>query len=162
MRKIVIFVAGIVLGAAAGFAAAIFAYPFIFLDDIVATETLEDGATRRLLARGSFMHANPRDPIHYGSGAVTVYGDLVRLEADFRVGPGPRYHVYLVPERGITPQTAIPKTKYVDLGRLKAFSGSQNYPVPAGVDAAAYPSVVIWCEQFGVLISPAELRPSAR
>ena len=157
-RTILIFSTGIILGAAAGFAAAIFAYPFIFLDDIVAAEKLEDGAARQLAARGSFIHANPRDPIHYGSGTVTVYRDLVRLETDFRVGPGPKYHVYLVPERGITPQTAVPTTKYVDLGRLKAFSGSQNYALPSGVDAAAYDSVVIWCEQFGVLISPAELR----
>jgi hypothetical protein len=47
---------------------------------------------------------------------------------------------------------------YVDLGRLKAFKGSQNYPVPPGIDLARYPSVVIWCEQFGVLISPAALK----
>jgi hypothetical protein len=162
MRKnLLIFAAGIVLGTAAGFAAAIFVYPFLFLDDIVAAEKLEAGTERPVVARGSFIHANPRDPIHYGSGAVTVYRDLVRLEADFRVGPGPKYHVYLVPQRGITPRTAVPKTRYVDLGRLKAFSGSQNYPVPANVDPAAYESVVIWCEQFGVLISPAELsRPS--
>ena len=49
------------------------------------------------------------------------------------------------------------QTMFVDLGRLKAFKGSQNYAVPAGVDIAQYKSVVIWCEQFGVLISPARL-----
>jgi len=26
----------------------------------------------------------------------------------------------------------VAKTMYVDLGRLKAFKGSQNYPVPPG------------------------------
>ncbi len=46
---------------------------------------------------------------------------------------------------------------FVDLGRLKAFKGSQNYTVPAGVSLSNYGSVVIWCEQFGVLISPAKL-----
>jgi hypothetical protein len=46
---------------------------------------------------------------------------------------------------------------FVDLGRLKAFKGSQNYALPAGVEIARYASVVIWCEQFGVLISPAAL-----
>jgi hypothetical protein len=46
---------------------------------------------------------------------------------------------------------------FVDLGRLKAFKGSQNYEVPVGVDVAKFDSVVIWCEQFGVLISPAAL-----
>jgi hypothetical protein len=46
---------------------------------------------------------------------------------------------------------------YVDLGGLRAFKGSQRYPIPDGVDLANYPSVVIWCERFSVLISPADL-----
>jgi len=32
---------------------------------------------------------------------------------------------------------------------------------PAGVDPLKYASVVIWCEHFGVLISPAKLDPAA-
>jgi len=28
------------------------------------------------------------------------------------------------------------------------------------VDLADYPSVVIWCERFSVLISPADLKPA--
>ena len=32
-----------------------------------------------------------------------------------------------------------------------------SFPIPAGLDVAAFASVVIWCEQFGVLISPATL-----
>lgn len=59
----------------------------------------------------------------------------------------------------MTPATDVAKSIFIDLGRLKAFKGSQNYPLPAGVNPAAYGSVVIWCEQFGVLISPAELKP---
>ena len=50
-----------------------------------------------------------------------------------------------------------PTRCYVDLGALRAFEGSQKYAVPAGVDLARYASVVIWCERFGVLISPADL-----
>ena len=110
------------------------------------------------MAKGAFIHANPSDPIHHGKGGVTVYQDLLHLEGDFEVGPGPKFHVYLVPEKNVVPSTNVAKTMYVDLGRLKAFKGSQNYPVPTGVDLAKYPSVVIWCEQFGVLISPATLK----
>jgi hypothetical protein len=33
----------------------------------------------------------------------------------------------------------------------------QKYPVPAGVDLTKFPSVVIWCQQFSVIISPADL-----
>ena len=41
--------------------------------------------------------------------------------------------------------------------QCNAFKGSQRYPIPAGVNLKNYPSVVIWCEAFGVLISPADL-----
>lgn len=88
---------------------------------------------------------------------VKVFDDLVHIEADFEVGPGPKYHVYLVPLDAVTPSTEVPKTMFVDLGRLKAFKGSQNFSVPAGIDHKTYKHVVIWCEQFGVLISPAKL-----
>ena len=151
------FLAGGMLGVAAGFALGIFVYPYLFLADIVASDKVEAAARRSVLARGSFVHANPADPIHYGKGRVTVYDGLLHLEPDFEVGPGPKFHVYLVPEKNVTPSTRVAQTMFVDLGRLRAFKGSQNYALPAGVDVARYGSVVIWCEQFGVLISPAAL-----
>ena len=157
-KAIAIFVVGIVLGTAAGFAAGIFFYPYIFLADIVASDKVDNPSARTIVATGMFIHANPRDPIHYGKGKLTVYQDLVHLDGDFEVGPGPKFHVYLVPERNVIPSTNVAKTMYVDLGRLKAFKGSQNYPIPAGVDLTKYGSVVVWCEQFGVLISPAALK----
>ncbi|HEY8555601.1 MAG TPA: DM13 domain-containing protein [Burkholderiales bacterium] len=150
---------GLLFGGGAGFVLGIFVYPFLFLNDIVATEAAPDAAAGPLLARGQFIHANPSDPLHYGKGGVRVYRDVLHLEADFEVGPGPKYHVYLVPLDEVTPDTEVEETMYVDLGRLKAFKGSQNYPIPAGVDIGKYPHVVIWCEQFNVLISPARLEP---
>src|SRR5574341_910310 len=148
-KSIIIFFVGGLLGTAAGFALGIFVYPYIFLADIVATEKVEDKAARKVVATGMFIHANPRDPIHYGKGKLTVYEDLVHLDGDFEVGPGPKFHVYLVPEANVIPSTNVARTMFVDLGRLKAFKGSQNYAVPAGVDLRKYGSVVIWCEQFG-------------
>jgi len=47
---------------------------------------------------------------------------------------------------------------FVDLGGLRAFKGSQRYSIPAGVNLKDYQSVIIWCERFGVLISPADLK----
>ncbi|MCZ6731412.1 MAG: DM13 domain-containing protein [Gammaproteobacteria bacterium] len=89
--------------------------------------------------------------MHYGGGAVTVYDDTVHLESDFEVGgPGPKFHVYLVPSPDIASASQVKGTMFVDLGRLHAFKGSQNYGVPAGVNLSNYGSVVIWCEQFGV------------
>ena len=157
LRSFVGFVVGGLLGGAAGFAVGIFVYPYIFLADIVASDRVDDADRRQVVARGTFIHANPSDPIHHGQGEATVYQDLVHLEASFEVGPGPKYHVYLVPEADVTPDTDVAKTMFVDLGRLRAFKGSQNYELPAGLQLEKYPSLVIWCEQFGVLISPAKL-----
>ena len=157
LRSIVIFLAGGLLGTLVGIAIGIFVYPYVFLADIVAADQVTDRDRRAVLATGSFVHVNPSDPIHYGSGKVTVYQDLVHLEDDFEVGPGPKFHVYLVPARDIMDAATVSGSMFVDLGRLRAFSGSQNYPIPAGLDVAAFGSVVIWCEQFGVLISPATL-----
>lgn len=147
---------GIILGGFGGFASGIFLFPFLFPPPPV-NETVLDVDEHDIVARGKFIHANPSDPVHYGRGRVTVYDELVHLESDFQVGPGPKFHVYLVPEADVTPDTLVQETMYVDLGRLKAFSGSQNYPIPDGVDLKDFKSVVVWCEQFNVLISPASL-----
>ena len=157
-KTIIVFVIGALLGTAGGFALGIFFYPYVFLADIVASDQVENKGSKKVVASGEFIHANPKDPIHYGKGKVTAYQDLVHLGADFEVGPGPKFHVYLVPEKNVIPSTNVARTMFVDLGWLKAFKGSQNYPVPPGVDLAKYESVVIWCEQFGVLISPATLK----
>jgi len=157
MNKLMIgLVTGAVIGALAGFAAGIFYFSFLFLPSSV-NETVADMQERKLVASGTFLHADPGDPIHYGSGGVRLYKNLLRLEADFEVGPGPKYHVYLVPDAWVTPDTRVEETMFVDLGRLKAFSGSQNYRIPPGLDLADYKTVVIWCEHFNALISPALL-----
>ncbi len=157
MRQFLIFIVGGLLGLMGGFAVGIFVYPYIFLADVVANEQLQDAAQKQVVATGTFIHADPSDPIHYGRGGVTVYADALQTGSDFEVGPGPKYHVYLVPGDNVTPETAVDETMYVDLGRLRAFKGSQVFEIPAGVDIRSYKSVVIWCEQFGVLISPAAL-----
>ena len=111
-----------------------------------------------MVAEGTFIHANPSDPIHWGKGSVTVRQDSVYLGTDFEVGPGPKYHVYLVPKGQIRANGDLQGQMFIDLGRLRAFKGSQRYAIPAGLDLSKYQSLVIWCEQFSVLISPADLR----
>ena len=143
------------LGLVAGVAAGIFVYPYIFLADVVASD--EVPTARRLVADGKFVHVNPGDPIHYGKGAVSVYDGVVHLESDFEVGPGPKFHVYLVPAAPVTAERDVSQSMFVDLGRLRAFKGSQNYSIPPGLDLQKFRSVVIWCEHFSVLISPAAL-----
>lgn len=148
---------GGVLGVVGGFAGGIFVFPYLFPPPPV-NESVDSATSSEIVATGSFIHANPSDPVHYGKGRVSVYPKLVHLETDFEVGPGPKFHVYLVPDADITPSTRVQDSMFVDLGRLKAFTGSQNYPIPDGVDLDEFKSVVIWCEQFDVLISPAALK----
>jgi hypothetical protein len=158
-RGLLIFVFGGVLGTGFGFALGILAFPYIFPPP-PATEQLTEADRSPLVATGNFIHANPSDPVHYGSGKVSVYEKTVFLEADFEVGPGPKYHVYLVPRANVRQNSDVADTMFVDLGRLRAFKGSQRYEIPAGVDLRKYQSVVIWCEAFSVLISPADLKPA--
>jgi electron transfer DM13 len=150
------FLFGGLIGTLVGLGLGIFLFPYIFPPP-AARETLNREESGEVVAKGTFIQPNPNDPIHYGKGAVSVYPRTVFLGEDFEVGPGPDFHVYLVPKAEIRSSSDVENTMYVDLGRLRAFKGSQNYEIPAGVDLAKFPSVVIWCQQFSVLISPADL-----
>jgi len=162
MKRIIItLIAGAIGGTAFGFALGIFVYPFWFLQE-PAMERLAASADRTEVAAGTFIHVNRSDPIHWGKGAVSIYREpkkdaVVFLHDSFEVGPGPRFHVYLVDRPNIQSREDFRASQRIDLGRLHAFSGSQVYPVPSGTALAGYRSVVIWCKEFGVLISPATL-----
>jgi hypothetical protein len=155
-RSIVIFLAGGVLGTVFGVAVGFFVFPYVFPPP-EAMDTLTAEEQTAVVARGTFVQANPSDPIHYGRGTVTVYDEVVFLNSDFEVGPGPAFHVYLVPKAQVRESADVKGTMFIDLGKLRAFKGSQKYSIPAGVTLTNYSSVVIWCAEFGVLISPADL-----
>lgn len=171
-RGLAIFFLGGILGTAFGVALGFFFFPFVFppppaMEQLTQADVATSApavapkqAAAALVATGTFIHANPKDPVHWGRGRVSVYERTVFLESDFEVGPGPAFHVYLVPAANIRDAAAVKDTMFIDLGGLRAFKGSQRYPIPAGVDLKNYPSAVIWCERFGVLISPADLTPA--
>lgn len=156
MRWLKGFFFGALFGTLLGIAVGIFLFPYLFPPP-EAMETLNRTETGALVAKGTFIQPNPNDPVHTGTGDVSVYPRTVFLGENFEVGPGPDFHVYLVPKSDIRSSSDVSDTMYVDLGRLRAFKGSQNYTIPAGVDLKKFPSVVIWCQQFSVLISPADL-----
>lgn len=157
IRSIAVFVAGAVLGTAFGVALGFFLFPYYFPPPPAAEQLSATEQATSALAKGTFIHANPSDPIHWGKGSVSVREGSVFLGEDFEVGPGPKFHVYLVPKSRIRSSGDLKEQKFIDLGRLRSFKGSQRYALPAGLDLAAYKSVIIWCEQFSVLISPADL-----
>ena len=79
-------------------------------------------------------------------GGLTV----LRLE-NFKSTNGPNVHLYLA-----TDKTA---SNFIDLGRLKANNGNQNYNIPVGTDLSKYNLVLIWCKDFSVLFGSAQLKP---
>ena len=132
------------------------------VDETMPEEMMRDGAPV-VVSRGQFRDA---DPVHAGSGTATLYQlpdgtHLVRFE-DFETTNGPDLVVYLSTHPDPRSADDVAQNDYVELGPLKGNIGNQNYLVPAATDIDSIGSVVIWCELFGVLFSPAPLAaPSA-
>ena len=108
--------------------------------------------TSNLLLTGSFVGVG--DGIHDAQGIAKVIpieggGNVLRLE-DLVVTNGPDLYVYLSTDKSAS--------DFVDLGRLKANIGNQNYPIPAGTDMTKYDTVLIWCRAFSVLFGSADLK----
>src|SRR5436190_22921359 len=122
-RGLVIFLLGGVLGTGFGVALGFFLFPYVFPPP-PAAETLLESDRSALAATGTFIHANPSDSIHWGRGKVSVHERAVFLEPDFEVGPGPAFHVYLVPKANIRKSSDLGDAMFVDLGQLRAFKGS--------------------------------------
>ncbi|MGP1256637.1 MAG: DM13 domain-containing protein [Kiloniellales bacterium] len=70
---------------------------------------------------------------------------------------GPDLEVWLVEAADPASSDDVKASEWLSLGPLKGNKGYQIYPVPEGTPISSYHSVVIWCDQFGVLFSPASL-----
>ncbi len=108
--------------------------------------------TSDLLFTGSFVGVG--DGIHDAQGIAKVIpieggSNVLRLE-DLVVTNGPDLYVYLSTDKSAS--------DFVNLGRLKANIGNQNYPIPAGTDMTKYDTVLIWCRAFSVLFGSADLK----
>lgn len=100
---------------------------------------------------GDFMGVN--DGIHDAEGKAKILtisdgSQILRLE-DFRSTNGPDVHLYL--------STDKQASDFIDLGRLKANNGNQNYQIPINTDFSKYKYVLIWCQPFSVLFGSAQL-----
>lgn len=112
------------------------------------SQTLEEN--KNILV-GDFMGVN--DGIHNAEGKAKILtlsdgSQILRLE-DFRSTNGPDVHLYL----SIDKQAS----DFIDLGRLKANIGNQNYPIPLDTDFNKYKYVLIWCQPFSVLFGSTQL-----
>src|ERR687887_527139 len=116
---------------------------------INATTPTAVASTRRT---GSFIGAG--DGFHNAEGLAKVIplGDgrtILRLE-NFKSTNGPNVHLYLSTDKAAS--------NFIDLGRLKANNGNQNYNIPIGTDLSKYNMALIWCKDFSVLFGSAQLK----
>ena len=124
---------------------------------ITTTETIKqrqqsNATTAHNVMTGSFIGAG--DGFHNAEGLARVIqvrdgSTILRLE-NFKSTNGPNVHLYLATDKGAS--------NFIDLGRLKASNGNQNYNIPHGTDLAKYNMVLIWCKDFSVLFGSAQLK----
>lgn len=101
---------------------------------------------------GSFVGVD--DGIHNAEGiakiiSLTDNSNILRLDG-LKATNGPDLYVYLATDNSASDT--------VNLGRLKANNGNQNYDIPLGTDLSKYDTVLIWCKAFSVLFGSAELK----
>ena len=122
----------------------------IMMEDTITEDTMMED-TIPISYSGTFVGIG--DGIHDAQGnAFTIPleegGDVLRLE-NFKSTNGPDLYVYL--------STDDKATEFINLGKLKASSGNQNYEIPNDVDLGKYNKVLVWCKAFGVLFGSAEI-----
>ncbi len=126
--------------------------------DREVSETLVGEEALELVASGTFVDA---DRAHKGTGTATIFqnadGSYVLRLTEFEVTNGPDLEVWLSSAPDPTSSRDVSNGSWLALGQLKGNIGDQNYQIPAGTNITDFGSVVIWCEQFGVLFSPASL-----
>ncbi len=125
----------------------------ITLDTIKQRQQQRSNAiTARSMMKGSFVGAG--DGFHDAEGLAKVISlegghTILRLE-NFKSTNGPNVHLYLATDKAAS--------NFIDLGRLKANNGNQNYNIPNGTDLAKYNMGLIWCKDFSVLFGSAQLK----
>ena len=165
MGRSLAFIAGLLLGGAAGAGGMLVAFPFIFPPPVVLEKAPQSpaGDTGAKLL-GSFRFdemAAGRDAIHWANGTGGVYRDgemtIVRFDDSFKAGPGPNYWVYLNTAPVGEEDAFNADANRLKLAPLKSFSGGQNYLLPQDVRIEDFHTVTVWCESFGVYIGSAVL-----
>jgi hypothetical protein len=79
------------------------------------------------------------------NGDAMIYNDNGTWKlylSNFSSNNGPDLRVYL--------STNGSASSFINLGKLKATSGSQTYDIPGNPSLSNYKYVVIWCAQFAV------------
>jgi Electron transfer DM13 len=99
-----------------------------------------------------------------GATIVTKNGrSFLQLDSAFKTSnQGPDLVVVLHRSGNVlgttqAPNYALKGGDYVVLSRLKKYSGTQSYAIPANINLANYRSVAIWCRKFNATFGVAQL-----
>jgi hypothetical protein len=151
-KKIILIVIAVIVGSGV-----IYAVSPYFTNTTIDEASPIAGANQEMMVQkmttssGSFIGVG--DGIHDAEGRAFVLSlddgtKYLRFE-DFKATNGPDLYVYL--------STDEQASDFVNLGRLKANMGNQNYEIPSEVNLSKYSNVLIWCKAFSVLFGSAEL-----
>jgi hypothetical protein len=100
---------------------------------------------------------------HPTSGRASIYqtpdGKRDLRLTDFMTSNGPDVHVVLAQstDHDLGQDLVKGELHSVELGRLKANQGDQNYDLPDSADLNQYDAVVIYCERFHAVFGVAKL-----
>lgn len=139
-----------------GFGGGIYTLPILIAPSAPTVENLKAASTGATFTGQFRRDLKDSDALHWGEGAVSIGPGSIALMG--RLAPGPDYKLYLSPEFVETESDFKRlKSKMTLVGDVKTF---ENFvvPVPAGVDASNFTTVIVWCETFNEFITSAKFR----
>jgi hypothetical protein len=125
---------------------------------VAPTEVSAQSPQPVLLASGQFRGV---DGFHKGEGKARVFrlsdGTLILRLEEFKVTNGPDLYVFLSGHPAPRSGSQVHEGGALEVARLKGNIGNQNYALLPNVDLSKFKSVVVYCKQFSVVFSTAEL-----
>lgn len=156
MRKLILLLITHGAALAVGFAAGIYVLPILTAPPSPDAATLETSAQDAMFSATLTRELRGSDRLHWGEGQISLSPTQIVHQGE--LAPGPDYKLYLVPEFVEHEDEFEPiRDTALQIGDIKSFDGF-ILDVPAGVDLAAYTTVLIWCEAFSEFITSAEYR----
>lgn len=141
---------------AVGFALGIYLLPTLTAPESPVDSQLQAVAQTAAYKTTFTRELDGSDFLHWGEGEVSLSETAIVLQGE--IAPGPDYQLYLAPSfvENEAQFEAI-KSSALRVGPVKTF---ENFmlELPAGVDLAAYSTVVIWCESFAEFITAGQYR----
>lgn len=98
---------------------------------------------------------------HKSAGDASIFrlpggGSVLRL-THFQTSSGPDVRLYLIKAADATDNSSVTRG-FIEVAKLKANEGDQNYSLPASLNIGEYHAVTVWCKRFEVNFATAPLK----